>query len=108
MAAIDNLIDEIERSYEEHNAQLADPEVLGDRGRYADIARKHAALQQVYELARQFRATEQTVADAEGLLGDDSSDAEMREFAQAELRRPHAPRRAQRGDPRAHAHARPQ
>jgi len=85
MAAIDNLIDEIERSYEELNAQLADPEVLGDRGRYADIARKHAALQQVYELARQFRATEQTVADAEGLLGDDSSDAEMREFAQAEL-----------------------
>src|SRR5665647_2797127 len=30
MAAIDNLIDEIERSYEELNAQLADPEVLGE------------------------------------------------------------------------------
>jgi peptide chain release factor 1 len=85
MAAIDNLIDEIERSYEELNAQLADPEVLGDRGRYAGIARKHSALQQVYELARRFREAEQTVADAEGLLGDDSSDGEMREFAQAEL-----------------------
>ena len=85
MAAIDNLIDEIERSYEELNAQLADPEVLGDRGRYAGIARKHAELQQVYELARRFRAAEQTVADAEGLLGDDSSDAEMRDFAQEEL-----------------------
>jgi peptide chain release factor 1 len=85
MAAIDNLIDEIERSYEELNAQLADPEVLGDRSRYAGIARKHAELQQVYELARRFRAAEQTVADAEGLLGDDSSDAEMRDFAQEEL-----------------------
>jgi peptide chain release factor 1 len=85
MAAIDNLIDEIERSYEELNAQLADPEVLGDRGRYADIARKHAELQQVYELARRFREAEQTAADAEGLLGDDSSDAEMRDFAQEEL-----------------------
>lgn len=85
MAAIDNLIDEIERSYEELNSQLADPEVLGDRGRYADIARKHAELQQVYELARRFREAEQTVADAEGLLGDDSSDAEMRDFAQEEL-----------------------
>jgi len=85
MSAIDNLIDEIERSYEELNAQLADPEVLGDRGRYAGIARKHSALQQVYELARRFREAEQTVADAEGLLGDDSSDGEMREFAQAEL-----------------------
>jgi len=85
MAAIHNLIDEIERSYEELNAQLADPEVLGDRGRYAGIARKHAELQQVYELARRFREAEQTVADAEGLLGDDSSDAEMRDFAQEEL-----------------------
>jgi peptide chain release factor 1 len=85
MAAIDNLIDEIERSYEELNAQLADPEVLGDRARYADIARKHAELQQVYELARRFREAERTVADAEGLLGDGTSDAEMREFAQAEL-----------------------
>lgn len=85
MAAIDNLIDEIERSYEELNAQLADPEVLGDRTRYADIARKHAELQQVYELARRFREAEQRVADAEGLLGDDSSDAEMRDFAQEEL-----------------------
>jgi len=85
MAAIDNLIDEIERSYEELNAQLADPEVLGDRSRYAGIARKHAELQQVYDLARRFREAERTVADAEGLLGDDSSDAEMREFAQEEL-----------------------
>ncbi len=85
MAAIDNLIDEIERSYEELNAQLADPEVLGDRSRYADVARKHAELQQVYDLARRFREAEQTVADAEGLLGDDTSDAEMREFAQEEL-----------------------
>lgn len=85
MAAIDNLIDEIERSYEELNAQLADPEVLGDRARYAGIARKHAELQQVYELARRFREAEQTVADAEVLLGDDSSDAEMRDFAQEEL-----------------------
>jgi len=85
MAAIDNLIDEIERSYEELNAQLADPEVLGDRARYADVARKHAELQQVYELARRFREAERTVADAEGLLGDDASDAEMRGFAQEEL-----------------------
>jgi len=85
MAAIDNLIDEIERSYEELNAQLADPDILGDRSRYADVARKHAELQQVYDLARLFREAGQTVADAEGLLGDDSSDGEMREFAQDEL-----------------------
>ncbi len=85
MAAIDNLIEEIERSYRELNGQLADPEVLGDHARYAVVARQHAELQQVYELARRSREAERNVADAESLLNDDSSDAEMREFAQQEL-----------------------
>jgi peptide chain release factor 1 len=85
MATIHDLIAEIERSYGELNALLADPAVLADRARYADAARAHAELQQVFELTRLYREAEQTVADAEGLIGDDSSDAEMREFAQEEL-----------------------
>src|SRR5664280_2635163 len=85
MAAIEDLIAEIERSYEELNAQLADPDMLGDRAHYADTACKHAELQQVYTLAQRYREAEQTVADAEGLIGDDTSDAEMRDFAQDEL-----------------------
>ena len=105
MAAIDNLIDEIERSYEELNAQLADPEVLGDRSRYAGIARKHAELQQVYDLARRFREAERTVADAEGLLGDDASDAEMRDFAQEELGDGRPPVLAVVEGPVVHVHA---
>ncbi len=85
MATIDDLITEIERSYDELTAQLADPEVLADRARYTDAARAHAELQLVHELTQRYREAERTVADAEGLLGDDSSDAEMREFAQDEL-----------------------
>jgi len=85
MATIDDLISEIERSYDDLTAQLADPEVLGDRARYADAARAHAELVPVHELTQLYREAERTVADAEGLLSDDSSDAEMREFAQDEL-----------------------
>jgi len=85
MSAIDNLIDEIERSYEELNAQLADPDILGDHSRYADVARKHAELQVVHDLTLEYRQVEATVADAEGMIADDTSDAEMREFAQQEL-----------------------
>jgi peptide chain release factor 1 len=85
MATILDLISEIERSYADLTAQLADPEVLGDRARYADAARAHAELAPVHELTQQYREAERTVADAEGLLGDDSIDAEMREFAQDEL-----------------------
>ncbi|MEZ5125080.1 MAG: peptide chain release factor 1 [Thermoleophilia bacterium] len=85
MAAIENLIEEIERSFHDLNAQLADPELLADRGRFADAARKHAELQPAYELTRRYREAQQTVTDAEALLGDTSTDAEMRAFAQEEL-----------------------
>ncbi len=85
MATIDNLIEEIERSYEELNHQLADPEILADLARYRDVARKHAELKQVYELTQRYREAQRTVADAEGLLGDPASDPEMRAFAQEEL-----------------------
>jgi peptide chain release factor 1 len=85
MATVDDLITEIERSYADLTGQLADPEVLGDRARYADAARAHAELAAVYELTQQYREAERTVADAEGLLGDESTDAEMRAFAQDEL-----------------------
>ena len=85
MATIDDLISEIERSYADLTVQLADPEVLGDRARYADAARAHAELAPVHELTQQYREAERTVADAEGLLGDDTTDVEMRAFAQDEL-----------------------
>ena len=85
MATIDDLISEIERSYADVTAQLADPEVLGDRARYADAARAHAELAPVHELTQRYREAERTVVDAEGLLGDEATDAEMRAFAQDEL-----------------------
>lgn len=85
MTAVDNLIEEIERSFAELTAQLADPEVLADLPRYTDAARKRAELEQVHELTQQYRAAQRTVADAEGLLGDPHSDLEIRAFAQDEL-----------------------
>jgi len=85
VAAVENLIEEIERAFAELTGQLADPEVLGDRGRYAEVARAHSELQVVHALTQRYREAEATVADAEALLADESSDAEMRAFAQDEL-----------------------
>ena len=61
MSALDNLIDEIERSYEEITGQLGDPEVLGDRARYAQAARRHAELQRVHEIRRALRKQDVTL-----------------------------------------------
>ena len=87
---IDNLIDEIERSYEELTQQLSDPELLADRGRYTVAARRHAELGEAHALALQYREAERGAADAEELLAaaadsDDDLDDEMREYLQQEL-----------------------
>jgi peptide chain release factor 1 len=88
---IDNLIDEIERSYEELTQQLSDPELLADRGRYTAAARRHAELGEAHTLALRYREAERGAADAEELLAaaaadsDDDLDDEMREYLQQEL-----------------------
>ena len=85
MAALDSLIAEIEHSYADVMAQLADPDVLGDRARYEAAARRHAELQPVHDLTRRYREAEQSVVGAESLLDDEATDAELRELAQQEL-----------------------
>jgi peptide chain release factor 1 len=83
---IDKLIDEIERTYGELTAQLADPDVLGDRARYTGVARRHAELQTTHDLVVRYREAERTAAEAEALLGAEAeADDELRELAQQEL-----------------------
>ena len=86
---IDNLIDEIERSYAELTEQLSDPELLADRGRYTAAARRHAELAEAHALALQYREAERAAADAEEMLAADATtaepDDEMRDYLQQEL-----------------------
>ncbi len=83
---IDKLIDEIERTYGELTAQLADPDVLGDRARYTALARRHAELQATYDLVLRYREAGRTAAEAEELLAADfDGDAELRDLVQQEL-----------------------
>jgi peptide chain release factor 1 len=82
---ITRLIAEIERTYTELAEQLSDPEVLTDRKRYADVARKHADLESAHALTLQYREAEQATSEAEELLGGDGVDDEMRAYLQGEL-----------------------
>ena len=83
---ITRLIAEIERTYADLAEQLSDPEVLADRKRYADVARRHADLEAAHALTLQYREAEQAAAEAEELLGgDDGLDDEMHTYLQGEL-----------------------
>jgi peptide chain release factor 1 len=83
---IDGLVKDIEKTYAEIAEQLGDPAVLGDRKRYAEVARRHAELQASHELAREYREAQQQIAEAQELLSSkDGIDADMRDYLEAEL-----------------------
>ncbi|HSL65800.1 MAG TPA: peptide chain release factor 1 [Gaiellaceae bacterium] len=68
------LVDELERSYEEVRERMADPSVYNDHREAATVGRRLKELEAPYELARQWRATQEDVDAAR-------SDPDLRELA---------------------------
>ena len=77
------LIAEIERTFEELERQLGDPELIADQRSYAQVARRHKALSRAHALAQRWRQLTAQQAEAEELAAD--PDEEMRAFAQEQL-----------------------
>src|SRR6266700_4782453 len=73
MAALDNLIAELERSYAETRERLSDPAVYNDHREAADVGRRLKELEAPYRLAQAWR---QARADLEAAR----SDAELAEM----------------------------
>jgi peptide chain release factor 1 len=86
-SVIERLVEQIEERYHALELQLADPETIGDRARYADIARSHRELGEAHELAKEYRRAASNAAGAEELLaeGDGGLDAAQRKEFQEEL-----------------------
>jgi peptide chain release factor 1 len=75
----------IENRYEEIAQRMANPEVVSDPDRLAELAREHAELEEIVTLYRQYRQAKTELEQAESLLDD--SDPELRELAEAEVAR---------------------
>ncbi len=81
---MERLVTQIERSFAETEQELADPAVLADHRRLAEVGRTHRRLQGANELAKRWRTATATVNDAlEGL--DNETDPETRAYLQDEL-----------------------
>jgi peptide chain release factor 1 len=52
---IQKLVEQIESRFAELSEQMADPEVIGDRERYAEVGRAYRNLEPAAELAREWR-----------------------------------------------------
>src|SRR5215210_421641 len=73
MSAMENLVDELERSYRETQERLSDPDVYNDHREAADVGRRLKELEEAYKLAQEWRAARSDLEDAQ-------DDGELREL----------------------------
>ena len=59
---------------------MADPEVIGDRQRYAEVGREYRELEPAAKLAEEWRRAADDAAGAQELLAEDGDDPELREM----------------------------
>ncbi|MCL5735156.1 MAG: peptide chain release factor 1 [Actinobacteria bacterium] len=81
---IDRLATEIEEKYAALLEQLADPELLRDQARYAEISKAHADLEEAYRLAVAYREAKQSMEEAEAMLNEGGLDPDMKDFLSEE------------------------
>jgi peptide chain release factor 1 len=74
---IESLVEQIETRFQEAQAQMADPEVIGDRQRFADAGRLFNQLAPAAKLAEEWRLATSDAEGAEELLAEDE-DPELR------------------------------
>jgi peptide chain release factor 1 len=84
---IEQLVQQIEARFGELEGLMSDPEVIGDRARYAEVGREYRELQAARELAGRWRTLNDDLEGARELL-EEGEDPELRrvvEEAPAEL-----------------------
>jgi peptide chain release factor 1 len=74
---IESLVEQIEARFADAQAQMADPDVIADRQRYADAGRAFNQLAPAAKLAEQWRLAQSDAEGAEELLAE-GEDPEMR------------------------------
>jgi peptide chain release factor 1 len=77
---IERLVEQIETRFDELSQQMSDPEVIGDRQRYAKVGRQYRALEPAHRLASEYRRLVDDAAGARELLAEDGEDPELREM----------------------------
>jgi peptide chain release factor 1 len=75
---IEQLVDQIESRFAELEGQMADPDVIADQARYAEVGREYRRLQSAHELAARWRTLRDDLEGARELLAEDGDDPELR------------------------------
>jgi peptide chain release factor 1 len=79
-SVIDQLVEQIEDRFAELQRQMSDPEVIGDRERYAEVGREYRELEPAHELATEYARLRDDLEGARELLAEDGDDPELRKL----------------------------
>jgi peptide chain release factor 1 len=75
---IESLVEQIEARFQDAQAAMSDPEVIGDRQRYAEAGRLFNQLSTGAKLAEEWRHTKSDADGAEEMLAESGDDPELR------------------------------
>jgi peptide chain release factor 1 len=75
---IESLVEQIEARFQEAQAAMSDPEVIGDRQRYAEAGRLFNQLSTGAKLAEEWRHAKSDAEGAEEMLAEGGDDPELR------------------------------
>ena len=75
---IEQLVEQIEARFAEAEREMSDPDVIGDRERYAAVGRTYRQLAPAAKLAEDWRHARSDLEGAQELLAE-GEDPEMRE-----------------------------
>ncbi len=82
---IAKLLDQIQQRFAEVQAQMSDPEVIGDRKRYAEVGREFRQLEPAHDLVVEYRRAESDMEGAKDLIDEDAEFAELYETSKARI-----------------------
>ena len=80
---IESLVEQIEARFADVSAQIVDPEVIGDRNRYAEAGREYRRLEPAAKLAEEWRRATDDAAGAQEMLDEGEDDQEIRDMLAA-------------------------
>jgi peptide chain release factor 1 len=75
---IESLVEQIEARFQQAQAQMSDPEVIGDRERYAEAGRLFMQLSTAAKLAEEWRHAKSDAEGAGEMLAEGGDDPELR------------------------------
>jgi peptide chain release factor 1 len=84
---VEKLVEQIESRFAELSDQMADPEVIADNRRYAEVGRAYRSLEHAHALAQEWRHAASDAEGAREMLSEDGGDPEIREMLDASEKR---------------------